>query len=78
VNVVYHVEVEVDVPWGFDPTIKMPITMGTVPFRPVYLQQEFPAAVVNVQPPPMMGGEFFFVIIILRCSGFDFSSLIKK
>ena len=38
INVTYHVVIEVDVPWGLDPTINLPITMGTIPFRPVYQQ----------------------------------------
>ena len=33
---------EVDVPWGLDPKIQMPIVLGTVPYRGTYgCQQQF-------------------------------------
>ncbi|XP_057295499.1 arrestin domain-containing protein 2-like [Hydractinia symbiolongicarpus] len=36
ITLVYYLVVEVDVPWGVDLSVKMPITMGTVPFRHSY------------------------------------------
>lgn len=33
VNVSYYVSVEVDVPWGLDPKVMIPVVLGTVPFR---------------------------------------------
>ena len=42
IQVRYQIQVEVDVPWGFDPTLKFPITMGTVPYQPAYGQQQPP------------------------------------
>ena len=51
VNVTYHVVIEVDVPWGFDPTINMPITMGTIPFRPAY--QQITVSQIDLIVPPM-------------------------
>jgi len=54
VQVQYRVEIEVDVPWGFDPSVKMPITVGTVPFRQTYSQQFVPPQqpALNPQMPP--------------------------
>ena len=34
------VRVEVDVPWGIDPKIEMPIILGTVPYRGTYGQPQ--------------------------------------
>ena len=42
IQVRYQVQVKVDVPWGFDPTLKFPITMGTVPYQAAYGQQQPP------------------------------------
>lgn len=36
VNVTYALEIEVDVPWGFDLNLSLPVTIGTVPFRATY------------------------------------------
>ena len=36
ITINYEVQFEVDVPWGFDPCIKMPIVLGTVPYRLTY------------------------------------------
>lgn len=36
IQVTYTVKVEVDVPWGFDPAVLMPVVLGTVPFRNCY------------------------------------------
>jgi len=52
INVTYQVVIEVDVPWGLDPTINMPITMGTIPFRPAYQQINVPQIDPNT---PQMG-----------------------
>ena len=46
VKVRYHVELEVDVPWGFDLDLQIPIIMGTVPFRQTYMNAAAP-------PPPV-------------------------
>ena len=51
VNVIYHVVIEVDVPWGFNPVINLPITMGTIPFRPAYKQIAVPQ--IDSNAPPM-------------------------
>ena len=40
IGVSYYLKVEVDVPWGFDPTVSMNIIMGTVPFRATYGQPQ--------------------------------------
>lgn len=40
VKVTYTVKVEVDVPWGIDPKILMPIIIGTVPYRGTYGQPQ--------------------------------------
>ena len=61
VNVTYHVVIEVDVPWGFDPTINMPITMGTIPFRPAYQQITVPQIDPNAPP---MGKKLTFSLIL--------------
>ena len=31
---------EVDVPWGLDPKVQMPIVLGTVPYRGTYGSQQ--------------------------------------
>jgi len=36
IQIKYYMEVEVDIPMALDPTIKLPITIGTVPFRGTY------------------------------------------
>ena len=62
VNVTYQVMIEVDVPWGIDPKIVLPITMGTIPFRPAYQQHTIPQ--FNASAPPPMGKitrVFFFI-----------------
>lgn len=51
VQVHYQIQVEVDVPWGFDPTLKFPIVMGTVPYQAAYGQQHM---AVNNQLPPQV------------------------
>jgi len=51
ITVSYYVEIEVEVPWGMDPDIKLPVTLGTIPFRPVY--QQFTAPQYNAGAPPM-------------------------
>ena len=51
INVTYHVHIEVDVPWGLDPTVLLPVVMGTIPFRPVY--QQFAASQFNPNASPM-------------------------
>ncbi|XP_066930482.1 arrestin domain-containing protein 3-like [Clytia hemisphaerica] len=40
IKVSYMVRVEVDVPWGIDPKIEMPIILGTVPYRGTYGQPQ--------------------------------------
>lgn len=60
INVVYYLQLEVAVPWGLDPDIKMPITIGTVPYRPVYGQQfqqtsNAPGIQADALPPPAYG-----------------------
>ena len=65
VNVTYHVVIEVDVPWGFDPTINMPITMGTIPFRPAYQQITVPQIDPNAPP---MGKKLTFSLILFIIS----------
>ena len=61
ISVNYILKVEVDVPWGFDPTVNMPIVFGTVPFRSTYgapqqfglpqEQQELPQGSENIVIP---------------------------
>jgi len=50
----YSVLIKVDVPWGSDPSVVLPITVGTIPFRQTYSQQvvlpQQPA--MNPQMPP--------------------------
>ena len=36
VEVTYYVEVHVDVPWGIDLRLYLPVVIGTIPYRPVY------------------------------------------
>ena len=47
ITVHYYVNIEVDVPWGIDPVVQIPVIMGTIPFRAVYNQQQQPPQ----QPP---------------------------
>lgn len=40
IQVWYVVKLEVDIPMGFDPEIYLPITLGTIPFRPKFGMQQ--------------------------------------
>lgn len=33
ITVSYYVKIEIDVPWGIDPSVRIPVVLGTVPFR---------------------------------------------
>ena len=66
ISVTYIVKVEVDVPWGFDPSVLMPIVMGTVPYRATYGQSNQYGLPQEQQPIPEGSEGFFCVKFYLR------------
>lgn len=40
ITVTYYVEVHLDVPMGIDMTFKLPVTIGTIPYLPIYQEAE--------------------------------------
>lgn len=64
-------------PWGVDLSVKMPITMGTVPFRhsygnPLPGNVQVPSKFLVFKPPQFIAHEVSVMLIFTRTFIFDF------